>query len=301
MSGRWGALALQVGLVIAWSSGFIGAKLAADTPSVFLVLFWRFVVVAAVLAPFVIAAVVRHRIGWPEIRLQALIGSLAMFLYLATGVKAIDLGVSAGLTALIGALQPLATAALAGPVLGEGVRPRQWVGLVIGFAGVTVAVEGALGAAPWWAYGLPLLATAALVAATLVAKAASHRSPLIPVLGIQSAVSALLFAPLAVMEGYVLPLPDTGFVAAVVWFILFSTLGGYGLYWLCLQRMSATRVGSLIYLTPPVVMIWAWAMFGEPLTMAAVAGFALCLLGVGLARDARATTARAHSAARRAQ
>lgn len=286
MNGRVGALALQAGLVVAWSSGFIGAKLAADTPSVFLVLFWRFVVVAAILAPFVIAAFAQKRIGWPDIRQQALVGSLAMFLYLATGVKAIDLGVAAGLSALIGALQPLATAALAGPVLGEGVRLRHWIGLLIGFAGVAVAVGGGLGAAPWWAYGLPLIALAALVAATLLAKAAPQPTPLIPAIGIQGAVSALLFAPLALLEGHVLPLAEPGFVAAVAWFILFSTLGGYGLYWLCLRRMSATRVASLIYLTPPVVMIWAWAMFGETLTTAAVAGFALCLTGVALAHDA---------------
>ena len=49
---------------------------------------------------------------------------------------------------------------------------------------------------------------------------------------------------------------DLRFIAAVAWFILFSTIGGYGLYWLCLRRSSATRVGSLIYLTPPVTMIW---------------------------------------------
>ncbi|MGO1077512.1 hypothetical protein [Inquilinus sp. CA228] len=40
------------------------------------------------------------------------------------------------------------------------------------------------------------------------------------------------------------------FAAAVAWFIVFSTIIGYGLYWLCLQRSTATRIGSLIYLTP---------------------------------------------------
>lgn len=47
------------------------------------------------------------------------------------------------------------------------------------------------------------------------------------------------------------------------------------------------RVGSLIYLTPPVTMIWAWAMFGEPLTPAAVTGFAISLVGVTLTREAK--------------
>ena len=274
---------LEAGLVIAWSSGFIGAKLAAETPSVFLVLFWRFVLVAVLLAPFVLQAC-RQGIGRQQIALQALLGALAMFVYLATGIKAIDLGVPAGTAALISALQPLATAALVGPWLGEIVRPRQWVGLGVGFGGVLIAVGGSLGDAPLWAYGLCFVGMAGLVVATLLAKAAAPAMKLLPALGIQSAVTALLFAPLALLEGGIAPLADPQFLAAIVWFILFSTVGAYGLYWLCLRRSTATRVGSLIYLTPPVTMLWAWAMFAEPLAPAAIIGFALCLAGVGLAR-----------------
>ncbi|HIP79671.1 MAG TPA: EamA/RhaT family transporter, partial [Kiloniellaceae bacterium] len=84
---------------------------------------------------------------------------------------------------------------------------------------------------------------------------------------------------------------EPAFALAVAWFILFSTLGGYGLYWLCLRRTTATRVASLIYLTPPVTMVWAWAMFGEALTLAGIAGFALCLLGVSLAAQRRTVAA----------
>lgn len=283
-------LLLEAGLVMAWSSGFIGAKLAADTPSVFLVLFWRFVVVALLLAPFVLRSW-RQGLGRRQIALQALLGALAMFAYLACGIKSIDLGVPAGTAALISSLQPLVTAALVGPVLGEAVRRRQWVGLVIGFAGLILAVGGALGDAPLWAYGLGLLGMASLVAATLLAKAQAQAPsiPLLPALGIQSAVTAALFAPLAALEGGITPLADAGFVGAVAWFVLFSTVGGYGLYWLCLRRSTATRVGSLIYLTPPVTMVWAWAMFGEPLALAAVTGFVLCLAGVGLAHEAKAS------------
>lgn len=41
----------EAGLIVAWSSGFIRAHLAADASSVFLVLFWRFLIVALILAP----------------------------------------------------------------------------------------------------------------------------------------------------------------------------------------------------------------------------------------------------------
>ena len=283
-------LLLEAAMVVAWSSGFIGGKLSADTPGVFLVLFWRFLIASLLLAPFLQQAV-RSGVTALQIRRQAVIGFFGMFVYLAAGLKAIELGVPAGLAALIGALQPLATAALAGPVLGESVRGRQWFGLLLGFAGVALAVGGDSGAAPAWAYGLCLLGMASLVGATLYAKARHDTTPMLPSLAVHCIVATPGFLILTLLEGNFWPPLEPAFALAVAWFILFSTLGGYGLYWLCLRRTTATRVASLIYLTPPVTMVWAWAMFGEALTLAGIAGFALCLLGVSLAAQRRTVAA----------
>ncbi len=280
-------IVLEAGLVVAWSSGFIGARLAADTPSVFLVLFWRFCLLSIALAPL-LARSATNGLPWRSVVLQATLGAFAMFGYLALGVEAIALGVPAGTAALISALQPLMTAALAGPLLRERVGTWQWVGILMGLVGVSLAVGGGLGHAPLWVYGLSLASTASLVLATLLAKAVPDGTPLLPSIAIQSIVSAILFAPLAALDGGLAPDLDPRFLAAVAWFIVFSTIAGYGLYWLCLQRSTATRVGSLIYLTPPVTMIWAWLMFSEPITLAAILGFAICLGGVLIARPSRA-------------
>ena len=47
---------------------------------------------------------------------------------------------------------------------------------------------------------------------------------------------------------------------------------------------SAVNVASLFYLTPPVTALIAWAMFGETLTGLALAGMAVTVFGVWLAR-----------------
>ncbi|WP_161601209.1 DMT family transporter [Rhizobium rhizogenes] len=274
---------LEAGLVIAWSSGFIGARLAADTTSVFLVLFWRFVVVSLILVPWLLR---QMRRGLParSLILQSVLGAFAMFGYLALGVKAIELGVPVGTAALISALQPIVTAALAGPVLQERVNRSQRIGLGLGLAGVSLAVGGSLGGASLWAYSLSGASTLSLVIATIIAKALPDNTPLLPSLAMQSIVSAVLFAPLTLLNGGIFPSLGPRFIGAVAWFILFSTIGGYGLYWLCLGRSTATRVGSLIYLTPPVTMIWGWLMFSEPITMSAIIGFVVCIVGVLLMR-----------------
>ena len=279
-------LVLEAGLVIAWSSGFIGARLSADAPSVFLVLFWRFALVSLILAPL-LYQLVRQSLPLRSVILQSVLGAFAMFGYLALGVKAIALGVPVGTAALISALQPVVTAALAGPLLQERVSRRQWSGLALGLAGVSLAVGGALGGASAGAYALSGVSMLSLVTATIIAKAWPDTTPLLPSLAIQSIVAGILFAPLALLDGEILPDLDARFVGAVAWFILFSTIGGYGLYWVCLRKSTATRVGSLIYLTPPVTMLWAWLMFSEPITVSAILGFAVCMAGVFLTRPTR--------------
>lgn len=268
-------------MTIFWSSGFIGGVLASQTDSLFLVLFWRFLITSVLLLPFVFQAIARA--SWQAIARQALIGSLAMFGYIATVLMAIDAGVPAGTAALIAALQPLTTAAFAGVFLNERVIIRQWLGLLVGFLGVTLAVGGGLGTAPLWAYGLAVVSMVCLVTATLIAKAGSNRLPTLPTLWVQTTTATVLFLPLAQIHGRLQPDMTAHFAYAVLWFIAFSTIGGYGLYWLCLARTSATRVSSLIYLTPPITSVWALVMFGETVSLGTCIGFLVCLAGIKLA------------------
>jgi drug/metabolite transporter (DMT)-like permease len=184
--------------------------------------------------------------------------------YLSGVVGAVGFGVNAGTTALVAALQPLLAAALAGPVLGERVRPRQWVGLIVGLVGVVLVVGGdmwvkehvpAASAAPLWAYALPFVGMAGLVAATLMERRASLKTnfetPLDVALTIQCAVSTVPFVVMAMFWGGLEPPGGGGFWLAVLWGVVFSTFGGYGFYWLNLKLSSVARVSSLIYLTPP--------------------------------------------------
>jgi drug/metabolite transporter (DMT)-like permease len=268
----------------------VGGHLAslADA-SVFLVLFWRFALAAMLLSPFVWLAVRRvprvGRPGWARgLARQAGIGVLAMGGYIAAVVWAIDLGVPAGTTALITALQPLLTAALAGPLLGERLGAWGWAGLGIGFAGVGMAVQGSLGTAAAWAYALPFGAVLCVVTASIAARNdANDRLSLPVIIGAQSAATAVVLLIPAALAGPVAPPMEALFWGAVAWFIVLSTIGAYGLYWLCLRRMGATRTASLMYLTPPVTALWAWAMFGEAITAGIVVGFVVCLGGVALA------------------
>lgn len=277
-------LACEALLVVAWSSGFVGARFSIDYTSAFLVVFWRCVLVTVIFFPFVIKQL-RHT-SIATIALNAGIGLLAMAGYLAGVVKGIELGVSAGLAALMADLLPIGTALLALIFMRQKPANVVWLGLLLGVGGVLMVSWSSLSwkAVPLWAYALPLLGMLSLAGATLLQKKFQPSTPLnlTTTLWLQSAASSVAFAVVAGTQGPLLPEISRGFVLSVLWTGLFSTFGGYGLYWFCLQRTSAVRVTSVLFLSPPVTLLWAWAMFGEPLSWTMLAGMAVSLLGIGM-------------------
>jgi drug/metabolite transporter (DMT)-like permease len=218
------------------------------------------------------------------------IGLLSQGVYLLGVVLADGYGVAAATVALIAAAQQILAAALARPVLGERVAASQWLGLLVGLVGVAVVVAGdvdAGGVAPAWAYALPFAAVAGLTAATLLERRALPSATVGQGLAIQCAGSAALFGVLALAQRSAAPPADPAFWIAVAWVVGLSTIGGYGLYWINAARIGATRVSSLVYLTPPATALWALLMLGQPIGAATVPGLAICLAGVLLARPPR--------------
>lgn len=282
-SGGFKQTLLEAGLVLAWSSGYIGAIIAGQTESVSQVILWRFIIVSLLLLPWTIPMLLkRPPLSW--LLTQFLLGFFGVFLALTTGIFAIDLGVPAANSALIGALMPLVTAALVGPFLGDAVSPRQWAGLICGVLGVVVAIGGGEMSGSLLGYVLSFVSMASTVVATILAKKLWKQSDLVSGFGVQAIVTAAATLPLAIWDGHTSFSLEPMFLASIAWFIVFSTFCAYGFYYLCLMRTSPVRVGSLLNLTPPVTAIWAWAMFGQPITLGVLAGLVISWAGIRLAR-----------------
>jgi drug/metabolite transporter (DMT)-like permease len=271
---------LGTGLVVMWSSGFIGAELGTRHAPASTLLAWRFLIVAAALCGWLLIR--RSRIPRRDLALHAAIGVLAQAGYLYGVVAAAQYGVTSGTSALVAALQPIVGVALAAPLLGERATARQVAGLTTGLVGVALVVGTEIGFSqgPGWAYLLPFAAMLSLVAATLLERRTRPTAGLAEALAVQCGVSALCFTALAGATGTLAPPADPGFWYAVGWVVVLSTLGGYGFYWITLARTDVARVSALLYLTPPVTMLWAWLMFGDTLTWQCVVGLAVCAVAV---------------------
>ncbi|MFC5237326.1 DMT family transporter [Pseudonocardia zijingensis] len=270
-------------LVVMWSSGFVGAELGTRYAPADTLLAWRYIVAAALLGG--LAAVLGTRLTPRALLRQGTLGLLCQFLYLGGVVFGVGLGVPAGTTALIAAVQPLVVAVAAGAVLGERIGPRQRAGLVLGLLGVALVVAGDVGpgSAPWWAFLLPIGGMAALSAGTVLERRWRPAESPLESLTAQTVLTAGVFVALAGAGGHLQPPADPGFWWAVAWVVVLSTFGGYGTYLLVLRRSGAVRVSTLLYLTPPTTMVWAFVMFGEVPGPLAVPGIAICAVGVAMA------------------
>lgn len=285
---------LEAALVVSWSAGFVGIRFASDHAPIFLILLWRSLVSGLVLLPFALLFGPAWR--GRDVAAQVLFGALAMAGYLAGFALAIGRGVPTGLVALITDMLPLAVALLSWPILGQTLNGKQWLGSFIGLAGVMIASGWSMrmGDVPLWAYGLPVLGTTSLAIAVLLQKrSAAGAMPVYQSLCIQCLSAAAIFAVFAWREGGVAPVLDAGFIGGIVWLVFVATFGAWGLYYAALRHSTPARVTAILYVSPPVTMIWAWLMFGEPLPVSMAVGLIVSLAGIIIVARAqsRATAA----------
>jgi drug/metabolite transporter (DMT)-like permease len=277
---------MPLAFVLLWSTGFIVAKYAAPHAPPLTFLLWRFAVVVAVLLPVIWISGAR----WPARPSQwlhvAVAGVLLQAVYLGGVWFAIARGMPAGVSALIVGAQPLVTALLVGAVGARGERAsrRQWLGLLLGFAGIALVLSGRLtleGAGPL-AIAVNVLALAGITIGTLYQKRFAGATDLRTGTAIQFAASFAVLWPIAwALE----PQPvqfSAAFWLALAWSVIGLSLVAMSLLLVMIRRGRATEVASLMYLTPPTTALLAWILFGEALGLAAWIGVLVTMAGVAL-------------------
>jgi drug/metabolite transporter (DMT)-like permease len=275
----WPALASL--LILGWSSGFVGIRYTSTEANVALLLFWRTLLSGLILLPFALAF-------GPPMRLRGVLeqiafGVMSVFLYLGGFALAIEQRVPTGVVALISDLLPLTIAALSQPVLGEPLGRRQWIGTAIAVVGVVIVSFDSLGfgTAPLWAYGVTVGSMLIFALASVLHKRQrTARMPVYQSLCIHTLTGAVLFGACASVQGSLMPPMTQSFAIGMVWLVLFSTFLAYGVYYTCLRLFPVAKVSAAIYLSPPVTMLWAWALFAEPLTAAMFVGLGVTMVGV---------------------
>jgi drug/metabolite transporter (DMT)-like permease len=268
--------------VVLWASGFIGAKYGLPYAEPMTFLFVRMTAVVALIGFVILVA----RPPWPSVagmRHSAITGLFVHGCYLGGVFVALDHKLPAGLVALVVSLQPVLTSTLANRLLGERVLPRQWLGLALGIAGVSLVVHGPIeGEATATAWAAAIVALIGMTVGTLYQKRFGANIDWRAGFLMQYAAAAVLFGLGATLFETRAVQWTADLVFALAWLVFVLSFGAIWLLYFLIRRNAATRVVSLFYLTPPITALMAWAMFDERLTALSLAGMAICVAGVAL-------------------
>ncbi len=270
--------------VVVWGSGFIATKIGIQYAAPFTFLSLRFAFGILCLIPLVIWI----KPAWPSTKrewLHIIVAGLLMHaIHLSGSHYAQYLGMSAGIAAVILALQPLATALIARGN-GDRVSSRQWLGIALGFAGVALIVWHKVDIRAVTIGSLVAVITglAALTAGTLYQRKFCPTVDLRSGALIQFAVSLAALLPLSIaFEGAKVQWswPLLGSIAFLV--IGASILAVNALHTL-MRHGEATRVTSMLYLPPIFAVAMEYLVFGVVPTGISLIGIAVTSVGVALA------------------
>ena len=270
---------------------YLAAKQALGELSPFAVALARFGV-----AGLFYAAVVGLRLRRPHTPIAgrdlwalAALGVVAVPLNQGFFLAGLSLSTS-GHAALMYALTPIFVFLLARWRLGERTSRLKVAGILTAFAGVVVVLlgRGALGA-PDAARGLVgdlliLLAVVAWAVFAVWGKVYAERYGVLTMTSVAITFGTLAYMPLG------LALTDFGSYArlstaawgSLAYLVAFTSIAAYLIYYWAMQRSDASRVAVWSNTQPVFTAGLAWALHGEPITGAFLAGGAMVVAGVVL-------------------
>ncbi len=270
-------LAAATVAVVIWSSAFAGIAygLKAFTPAELSLL--RFLIASAILAVPVAG-------GWiklPPLRDWPLVLALG---FIGISVYQLSLGyaltrISVGAAAVVIALAPGITAALAAVRLGERISKASIIGLGVAFGGVLLITVGS-----GRAVRFEPMTLFALVAVFATSFYFVFQKPLLARTSAVGFTVASIFAGTLglVPFGFALPAKILEVPAAQLWSVAYLGIGptivGYLLWNFALSRAPASKVSSFLYVQPLVASAIAWMCLGQvPSVLTGIGG----LLAIG--------------------
>ena len=270
--------------VLIWSTGFIVAKYGMPYAEPMTFLFLRFAGVLVFMLPFVLLARVplpqrQGRTDWRKVGHLALAG---LFLQAGYG-RGLGRGQAGHAGRRVGADRGHAAGADRADrhAAGRAHRCPAMAGLLCGIAGVGLVVANKLTVAGMSPASL-LLALGALLCITIGTLYQKRYCPVFDLrIGsvIQFAASALACLPFMFLFETREVQWTAAMVCALLWSVLALSIGAISLLFVLLRQGAATRVSSLMYLTPPTTAVMARLLFGERFPPLAALGMALAVAG----------------------
>jgi drug/metabolite transporter (DMT)-like permease len=280
--------AAPIFFVLLWSTGWIVARYSADYADPLTFLCFRFAGAATAIFIFAIAA----GAPFPKTRIEighALVtGVLLHAVYLGAVWWAVRHGVPASISALLAAVQPIATALLAPALLGERTSLKRLAGVGVGLVGLIIVLWPKLTAASMgpdlvWPLVVNVLGMFGATAGFFYQKRFQPSGDLRTVAAVQYVGALAVTLPVAILIEPMHVEWNLTMGLVLAWSVLALSIGAIWLLLLLIRHGEVSRAAQLIYLVPPTAAAQAYFLFGEALTGAQLFGMAVTAAGVAIA------------------
>jgi len=287
--GNTSAYLLAIACTVIWGSPPVVTRAVSGAIPPAALSFSRWFIVALILLPFVLKKLPAE---WPKIR-QHWVSLTVLAMYMVTGSSLSVLAVyftTATNAVLVNASQPAVTAVAAWLLARHSLSPRQTLGIVCAFVGVTVMVFRAdLGALLGLQVNIGDLIMLGAVLGWSVYAVQLHRRDYLPngdvLLFLIGIIGSVALLPFYVVEaqfvgGFELNAPV---ISAILYLVLFPTLLAT-VYWnAALKTLGPNRAAIFINLIPVSGATLAMLFLGERLFAYHLIGAALVFSGILLA------------------
>tara|TARA_B100002019_G_scaffold11966_1_gene9636 strand:+ start:510 stop:1358 length:849 start_codon:yes stop_codon:yes gene_type:complete len=270
--------------ILLWSSAFITTKPIVDNSDPFAALAFRFFFVALGFYLFCLYQQQSIIVNKRNLLDSLLSGVLFHGFYLGGVFYSISIGMPTSIAALIVTLQPILTNILAIPLLGEKIKFKQWIGVLLGFLGAVIVLGIEIGSnIPFFGLIATMIALIAITLSTIWQKKISNNLSL-SVSNFYQAVGGCLFHTVLIFsftKPYI-EFTKTFFIAMGHQIFLVS-FGAFTILMFLIKKNSASKTVSVFFLIPATSAFMAWIFLNETLTIIDLLGFLITSLGVYIA------------------
>lgn len=269
-------LVLLLGITLVWGFNVIVSKVGLVEIPPILFTFIRFGVVAIVLAPTL-------RVHRGQMSALAVAAVLSGGLNFALSFAGLKLAPNVSSVAIAGQLSVPFTTLLSVALLGEVVKWRRLLGISLAFGGVLVISFDPQMLARWQSLALVVASAFSASLGVIAVKKLFGFKPLE-----LQAWLAWMSLPLLLVATLQIEHPDLADLANVSWLawgallftVVFSSIGAHTGYFYLIQRYPVTSVAPLTTLSPIFTIFFSVVLLGEALSTRILLGAALTLAGV---------------------
>lgn len=272
---------LPIGFVLLYGSGFVFTQYGLQHSSPMMFLFIRFLIASVILCFIVFIFRIKLHFSIKKTLHIMFAGSLTVGTFSIGVYYSISYGVSASLSALIIALQPILVAFLALKLLDEKISKKIWIGLLLGFLGVGIVVYQKLSLDMDSFVGIlwSFVGLLGLTFGSIYQKKFCSDMNLYVGGAIQTLTCAILVFPFLFFEESFIEFNNEFFIALAYMSIAVS-IGALSLLYVMVKTKDISKVSAIFYMIPVNATLISYFFFKNSLDNSVLFGIGLVLISI---------------------